>query len=124
MTEILYREESFKIIGAAMEVHRKLGLGFLESVYSEALDLEFQKAGIPYEKEKKLPVYYDDQPLHKYFRADYVCYESIVIELKSQKFLTEADTRQTFNNIKATKFKRGLLVNFGEPSLKYKRLVN
>ena len=92
-----------------MEVHRKLGPGFLESVYSEALEIEFQKVNIPYEKEKKLPVYYDDQPLHKYFRADYVCYESIIIELKSQKFFSEADMKQTLNNIKATKHKLGLL---------------
>jgi GxxExxY protein len=80
MSEIIFREESYKIIGACMEVHRKLGPGFLESVYSEALEIEFKHAGIPYGKEKKLPVYYDDQPLHKYFRADYMCYESIIIE--------------------------------------------
>jgi GxxExxY protein len=124
MSEIVYREESYKIIGACMEVHRKLGPGFLESVYSEALEIEFKNAGIPYEKEKKLPVYYDDQPLHKYFRADYLCYNSIVLELKAQKLLSEADKKQTFNNIKATKFKLGLLVNFGEPSLRYPRFVN
>jgi GxxExxY protein len=88
------------------------------------LEIEFKNAGIPYEKEKKLPVYYDDQPLHKYFRADYLCYNSIVLELKAQKLLSEADKKQTFNNIKATKFKLGLLVNFGEPSLRYPRFVN
>jgi len=107
-----------------MKVHKILGPGFLETVYSEALEIEFRKADIPYEKEKKLPVYYDDQPLHKYFRADFVCYASIIIELKAQKFLTETDTRQTFNNVKATKYKLGILVNFGEPKLKYKRIVN
>lgn len=124
MAEILFKEKSYKIIGACMEVHKKLGSGFLESVYSEALELEFQKAGIPYEKEKKLPVFYDDKPLNKYFRADYVCFNSIILELKATKFLIDADRQQTLNNVKATKFKLGILVNFGTPSLIYKRIVN
>jgi len=107
-----------------MEVHKKLGSGFLESVYSEALEMEFKKAEIPYEKEKKLPVYYEDIKLKKYFRADYVCYESIILELKATKFLIDADRQQTLNNVKATKFKLGILINFGTPSLTYKRIVN
>jgi len=124
MDEIIFKDESYKIIGACIDVHRKLGAGFLESVYSEALEIEFQKAEIPYEKEKKLPVYYEDVPLKKYFRADFVCYDSIIIELKAIRFLTQADYKQTLNNTKATKYKLGLLINFGESSLKYKRLVN
>lgn len=70
-----------------MKVHQNLGAGFLESVYSEALELEFKNAGIPYEKEKKLPVIYNDKPLKKYFKADFVCYNSIIIELKQQNIL-------------------------------------
>ena len=66
MTDILFKEESYKIIGACMEVHKKLEAGFLESVYTEALDLEFKKADIPFEREKKLPVFYENQPLKKY----------------------------------------------------------
>jgi len=124
MTDILFKEESYLIIGACMEVHKKLGAGFLESVYSEALELEFKKIEIPYEKEKKLPVYYEDKPLNKYFRADYVCYNSIIIELKATKFLTDIDRQQTLNNVKATQFKLGLLINFGTSSLTYKRIVN
>lgn len=124
MTDILFKTESYKIIGACMEVHKKLGSGFLESVYSEALEIEFKTAGIPYEKEKKLPVFYDDKPLNKYFRADFVCYNSIIIELKATKFLIDTDRQQTLNNIKATKFKLGLLINFGTPSLTYKRIIN
>jgi GxxExxY protein len=124
MTEILFKEESYKIIGACMEVHKKLGSGFLESVYSEALAMEFAKADIPYEKEKKLPVFYEEQPLNKYFRADFVCFNSIIIELKATKYLIEVDHRQTMNNVKATKFRLGLLINFGTPSLTYKRIVN
>lgn len=124
MTDILFKVESYRIIGACMEVHKKLGSGFLESVYAEALQLEFKKADIPYEHEKKLPVYYEDQPLKKYFKADFVCYDSIIIELKATKYLVEADRQQTLNNIKATKFKLGLLINFGTSSLTYKRIVN
>ncbi len=107
-----------------MAVHKKLGPGFLESVYSEALEIELQKAEIPYEKEKKLPVYYDDKLLKKFFRADFFCYSSIILELKATKFLIEADYRQTLNNIKATNFKLGILINFGEPSLTYRRIIN
>lgn len=124
MGDILYKEESYKIIGACMIVHQKLGAGFLESVYSEALEIEFITAGIPYQKEKKLPVLYENKPLKKYFRADFICYDTIVIELKSSKYLVEADYKQTLNNIKATNYKLGLLINFGTPSLTYKRLVN
>lgn len=124
MTDILYKEESYKIIGACMNVHKQLGVGFLESVYSEALSIEFKNAGIPYEKEKKLPVYYNDKPLRKYFRADFVCYSSIIVELKATKYSTDADRKQTLNNIKATNFKLGLLINFGTSSLTYKRVVN
>ena len=124
MVTIIYKDESYKIIGACIEVHKKLGAGFLESVYAEALELEFKNAGIPYEKEKKLPVFYDDKPLKKYFRADYVCYDSIIVELKATKYTIEADRQQTLNNVKATNFKLGILVNFGTPSLTYKRIVN
>ena len=124
MAEILYKNESYKIIGACIEVHKKLGSGFLESVYAEALELEFKKADIAFEREKKLPVYYDNQPLKKYFKADFVCFNSIIIEMKATKLLIEADLRQTINNVKATHFKLGLLINFGTPSLSYKRIVN
>jgi|SRR5450759_257714 len=124
MVDILFKEESYKIIGACMEVHKKLGSGFLESVYSEALEIEFKKVDIPYEREKKLPVFYDDQPLKKYFKADFVCFDAIIIELKATKFLIDADHKQTINNVKATRFKLGLLVNFGTTSLTYKRIVN
>ena len=124
MADILYKQESYLIIGACMEVHKKLGSGFLESVYSEALETEFKVAGIPYEKEKKLPVYYAEKVMSKYFRADYVCYNSIIIELKATKFLIDTDRQQTLNNVKATHFKLGLLINFGSPSLTYKRIVN
>jgi GxxExxY protein len=124
MGELLFREESYKIVGACLTVHKKLGSGFLESVYSEALELEFKKAEIPYFREKKLPVFYDDLIMKKYFIADFVCYESIIVELKATKFTIDNDIKQTLNNIKATHFKLGLLINFGTPSLTYKRILN
>ena len=107
-----------------MKVHQELGPGFLESVYSEALELEFNNDGIPYEKEKKLPVLYEGKPLKKYFRADFICYDTIVIELKATKYSIDADVRQTLNNVKATNYKLGILINFGTPSLTYKRVIN
>ncbi|MBU0559490.1 MAG: GxxExxY protein [Bacteroidetes bacterium] len=124
MVEILFKEESYKIIGACMEVHKKLGAGFLESVYAEALELEFIKEDIPFEKEKKLSVYYDGKPLKKFFKADFVCFNTIILELKSAKFLADADYKQAVNYLKATKFKLSILVNFGTPSLTYKRILN
>ena len=105
MTDILYKHESYQIIGACMVVHKKLGSGFLESVYAEALELEFKKADIPYERERKLPVFYDKLLLNKYFRADFVCFNSVIIELKASKYLVDVDLQQTLNNVKATKFK-------------------
>ena len=124
MGEILFKSESYKIIGACFSVHKNLGAGFLESVYSEALELEFNKSDIPYAKEIRLPVYYDGMKMKKYFVADFVCYESILLELKATKFTAETDYQQTLNNLKATQFKLGLLINFGTPSLTYKRIVN
>lgn len=73
MADIIFKEKSYKIIGACKQVRKKLGYGFLESVYSEALVVEFRNANIPYIKKKKFPVYYEDKPLNKYFRADFVC---------------------------------------------------
>ena len=107
-----------------MEVHKTLGSGFLESVYAEALEIEFKKKEIPYEREKKLPVFYNNQPLKKYFKADFVCYHAIILELKATKFLINIDSQQTLNNIKATNFKLGLLINFGSPSITSKRIIN
>lgn len=124
MPEILFKDESYMIIGACMEVHKKLGSGFLESVYAEALEVEFKKSNIPYEREKKLPVYYDGKSLKKFFKTDFVCFNAIIVELKSTGFISENDKRQSLNYLKATQFKLGILANFGTPSLSYYRIVN
>lgn len=107
-----------------MKVHAQLGHGFLESVYQEALEKQFQNDGIPYKREKLLNIFFEGEQLKKYFKADFVCYDSIIIELKATKYLVDADYKQTLNNVKATKFKLGLLINFGTPSLFYKRIIN
>ncbi|MBP1639423.1 MAG: GxxExxY protein [Bacteroidetes bacterium] len=124
MTEIIYKEESYKIIGACMKVHAALGAGFLESVYQEALEKQFIKDQIPYAREKILKVHFDGQELRKTFKADFVCYDQIIVELKSASFIHIDNIAQTKNYLKATQYKLGLLVNFGEKSLTYKRILN
>ena len=121
--DLIYKEESYKIIGAAMEVHKELGSGFLEAVYQEALEIEFQKQGIPYKREKLLTIYYMDIKLKKSYSAEFVCYDKIIIELKALSELTTQHEAQVLNYLKTTKYKLGLLINFGSKSLQYKRLV-
>ena len=121
--DLIYKEESYKIIGAAMEVHQELGCGFLEAVYQEALEIEFQKQGIPYKREKLLTINYKDIKLKKRYSADFICYDKIIVELKALSDLTTQNEAQVINYLKTTKHKLGLLINFGSKSLQYKRLV-
>jgi len=107
-----------------MKVHAELGAGFLESVYQEALEKQFLKDNILYKREEKLRVKFDSALLDKYFKADFICYDSIIIELKATPFIYPKDVAQTLNYIKATDFKLGLLVCFGSKSLIYKRVVH
>jgi GxxExxY protein len=115
--------ETFAIIGAAMEVHRELGRGFLELVYQTALSLEFQERGIPFKAEVALPVRYKGKLLTCAYRADFVCFEEVIVETKAISKLTGADEAQLINELKATGLHRGLLLNFGGSSLGHKRLV-
>jgi len=121
---VYYKTESYAITGAAFEVYKQLGHGFLETVYQEALEIEFKKRGIPYEREKELVIYYDGQPLQQTYRADFVCYGEIIVELKAVTEITDAHRAQVFNDLKATKSKLGLLYNFGyEDGVEYERIV-
>ena len=121
--ELIYKQEVFDIIGAAMEVHRELGCGFLEAVYQEALELEFQLRNIPYRREAKLDIYYKGQLLNKQYEADFICYDKIIVELKALSDLIPEHESQLLNYLKATKMRVGLLINFGQQSLEYKRMV-
>ena len=124
MSGFIYKEESYAIHGALFAVHRELGVGFLERVYQDALEYEFRERGIPYEREKLIQVMYKGKPLGEHYRADFMCYDKIIVELKALSELDGAHRAQVINYLKATKMKLGLLVNFGETSAKVERLLN
>jgi GxxExxY protein len=110
---IVYRQESYEIIGAAFDVYNKLGHGFLEAVYQEAFEIELKKREIPYEREKEIKIYYDGQELKQTYKADFVCYDKIIVELKAVSELDEAHHAQVYNYLHATNMKLGILLNFG-----------
>lgn len=114
---------TYAIIGAAMEVHRELGPGFLESVYHEAMAIEMTSREVPHDHEIDLVIFYKGKPLKKGFRSDFLCFDQVVVEVKAQSSLCPADEAQLINYLKATKHHVGLLLNFGEPSLAFKRMV-
>ena len=112
-----------KIINACMEVHNELGNGFLEPVYQEALEEEFKIQGIPYVREKFLPVMYKGKQLKKEYYADFVCYDDIIVELKAVSVLSKPHKAQVLNYINAANKEIGLLINFGETKLKWERIT-
>ena len=112
-----------KIINACMEVHNELGNGFLEPVYQEALEEEFKIQGIPYVREKLLPVIYKEKQLKKEYYADFVCYDDIIVELKAVSVLSKPHKAQVLNYINAANKEIGLLINFGETKLKWERIT-
>ena len=124
MEEFIYKDEGYRIIGCFYAVYNTLGPGFLESVYQEALEKEFIKNNIPYIREQKLNVFYEEDKLKKYFKADFVCFEKIIVEVEAQKFVVSSDIDQVINYLTATKMNLGYLVNFGAAKLYYKRLIN
>ncbi len=123
MAELIYKEESYNIVGACMEVHKILGKGFSEIVYKDALEHEFKKRNILYEREKPFDITYKDTILKHKYNADYVLYDKIILEVKCAEMIVVGHKRQTLNYMAITKYKLGIIANFGEDSLKYQRVV-
>lgn len=124
MTELILKDEVFAIIGAAIEVHRELGPGFLEAVYHEALEIELASRKIPFESRKALTIVYKGRPLKKEYEADLVCYGQIIVELKALDRLSGKEEAQILHYLKATGLRVGLLINFGSHGkLEWKRFV-
>ena len=121
---IIYKEESYKVVGAAFKVYNALGHGFLEAVYQEALEIEFQRQGIPYEREKELKIKYEGVELKQTYKADFVCFGKIIVELKAVNALDDAHRSQVYNYLHATGYKLGLLLNLGNSDeLEKERIV-
>ena len=116
--------QTFAIIGAAMVVHSYLGHGFLEAVYQEALEIEFSYRKIPFEREVNIPLFYRQQKLKTFYRSDFICFDSVIVEIKALKQLGGIEKAQIINYLKATKIRIGLLLNFGGQSLEYERFIN
>jgi GxxExxY protein len=116
-------QKTYAIIGAAMEVHKELGSGFLEAVYQEALEREFINQGIPYNSKPVVKIYYKGKALNKTYQPDFICYDEVIVEIKALSNLTGMEESQIINYLKATVLKVGLLINFGSRSLEHKRFV-
>ena len=115
--------ETYAVIGAAMEVHSEMGNGFREAVYHDALEIELTRRNIPFTREQSISVTYKGHPLGTPYRADFVCYGAIIVEIKAIKALTEIESAQVLHYLKATGFERALLINFATPRLDYKRFI-
>ena len=116
-------DRTYKIIGAAMEVHRELGCGFLEAVYQEALENELALQNIPFQAQPLIQIFYKGRTLNKTYQPDFICFGEIILEIKALSNLTSVEESQLINYLKATNLKVGLLINFGAKSLEHKRIV-
>lgn len=124
-SKVLYADESYAIIGACFNVYKRMGCGFLEPVYQKCLEIEFDLQRIPFEAQKGLEIKYRDHILKQTYKADFVCYDKIIVEIKAVSEIADEHRSQILNYLYATGFKLGLLVNFGHhPKLEYERFVN
>jgi GxxExxY protein len=114
---------TYAIIGAAMEVHRQLGCGFLEAVYQEALEMELAERGIAFQSQAAIPIVYKGHTLKTFYKADLVCYDAVIVEIKALNQISSIEEAQILNYLKATRHEIGLLINFGRTSLQYKRFI-
>ena len=122
--ELLYKDESYEIIGACFEVYKEKGNGFVEPVYQECLEMEFGLQGVPFSAQERLRLSYKGQELKQRYIPDFMCYEKIIVELKAVTQLTDEHRAQVLNYLKATGYRLGLLVNFGHhPKLEYERII-
>ena len=123
--KLIYAEEVFAIVGAAMEVHTQLGPGFLEAVYQEAMSIELSARNIPFRGQQEMVIQYKGHILNKFYVADFICFEKIVVELKALDRLTGKEQSQVINYLKASDMRAGVLVNFGSKGrLEWQRFVN
>ena len=122
--KIIHKEEAFNIIGAAMEVHNVVGCGFTEPLYQDALEEQLRLRNIPFEREKTYYFSYKGKRLDKTFRPDFVCYDKVIVELKTVDEISDEHYAQVYNYLKATGMQLGLLINFGKRSLEYKRILS
>lgn len=123
MNDLIYKDEVYEIIGLCMEVHSTLGKGHNEKVYGDALEIEFKLNRIEYIREQKYTIEYKGIQLPSYYFSDFTIYNNIILEIKAIQTLTSSETKQVLNYLAASKCNLGLLVNFGEDSLKYKRII-
>jgi GxxExxY protein len=124
VTEIIYKDESYKIMGACFEVYKEMGCGFLEAVYQECLEIELGIQAIPFRPQVELGLRYKGRALTQVYIPDFVCFEKIVVEIKAAKELASEHRAQVHNYLHATGYKLGLLVNFGHyPKVEYERIV-
>ncbi len=123
MTDILYKDESFKIVGICMEIHKTLGIGLKEINYKDALEIEFIDYEIPYVREKQYKVQYKNKVLGHPYLADFFVYDAIILEIKSVTAIIDTHIAQTLSYLKVSNAKLGIIVNFGERSLKWKRIL-
>jgi len=123
-TEILYKQESYKIVGACFEVYKEKGCGFVEPVYQECMEIELRLQGIPFVAQKPLALEYKNCPLRSIYQPDFLCYDKIVLELKACKEISDEHRAQVLNYLKATRMRLGLLVNLGHyPKIQIERIV-
>lgn len=123
MADLLFKEESYKIIGACFEVHQILRHGFKEAVYKDALELEFAKTEISFTREKPYTIMYKEQKLKHFFVADFIVLDNIILEIKAASNIGDPHIKQTLNYLKASGLKLGIVINFGTPSLTYQRVI-